>query len=77
MTAQKHQVDWSRIADSIEMACQIRGISLREVGRQVGLPVSALSRVRHGKHLSADALVALVAWLYPKDVPFWVKAVDR
>lgn len=71
-----HRVDWDRIADSVQMACQIRGCSLRDVSAAVGIPASGLTRLRQGKHLSADGLAALVAWLYPHDVPFWIMAVQ-
>lgn len=77
MTAPTHAVDWDRVADSLEMACHIRGVSLRDVAEEVGISPSGLTRLRQGKHLSADALASLVAWLFPKDVPFWFKAVDR
>lgn len=76
MTAPRYVVDWDRIADSLEMACQIRGVSLREAADTVGVSPSALTRLRQGKHLSADGLASLTAWLFPKDVPFWFKAVD-
>lgn len=70
-------VDWDRITDALEMACQIRGLTLRDAAEAIGVPPSSLTRLRQGKHLSADALAALAAWLFPKDVPFWFKAVDQ
>jgi hypothetical protein len=36
-------------------------------------PASGLTRLRQGKHLSADGLAALVAWLYPARIPNWIK----
>lgn len=77
MTDPKHAVDWDRIADSVEMACQIRGVSLRDISEAVGISPSGLTRLRQGKHLSADGLAALVAWLFPRDVPFWIKEVGQ
>lgn len=76
MTAPRYAVDWQRLADSLEMACHIRGVSLRDVAAEVGISPSGLSRLRSGQHLSADATAALTAWLFPKDVPFWFKAVE-
>lgn len=70
-----HEVDWDRIADALEMACEIRDVSLRDVAEEIGISPSGLSRLRQGKHLSADALASLVAWLYPQRVPLWIKAV--
>lgn len=77
MTAPRYVVDWDRIADSLEMACQIRGVTLRDAAADIGVPPSSLTRLRQGRHLSGDALAALTAWLFPKDVPFWFKAVDQ
>lgn len=45
----------------------------RIVAEQCGIPASGLTRLRQGKHLSADALAALVAWLYPARLPNWIK----
>jgi transcriptional regulator with XRE-family HTH domain len=70
-----HQVDWDKIADALDMACEIRDVSLRDVAEEIGISPSGLSRLRQGKHLSADALASLVAWLYPQRVPLWIKAV--
>lgn len=69
-----HVVDWGKIADAVEMACEIRDVSAAEAAGQIGLSPSALTRLRQGKHLSADNLAALVAWLYPQRIPHWVKA---
>jgi transcriptional regulator with XRE-family HTH domain len=44
-----HQVDWDRIADAVEMACDIRGMTLRDVAEEVGISPSGLTRLRHGK----------------------------
>lgn len=68
-------VNWVRIADSLDLACEIRDVSLRDVGEECGIPASGLTRLRQGKHLSADGLAALVAWLYPARIPNWIKVV--
>lgn len=68
-----HVIDWTRIADTLELACEMRDVSLRDVAGQCGIPASGLTRLRQGKHLSADALAALVAWLYPARIPSWIK----
>lgn len=68
-----HVVDWARKSDSLELARDIRGMSQRDVAEAVGIPASGLTRLRQGKHLSADGLAALVAWLYPTSVPKWIK----
>lgn len=69
----RHVVDWTRICDTLELACEMRGVSLRDVADQVGIPASGLTRLRQGKHLSADGLAALVAWMYPNSTPKWIK----
>lgn len=71
----KHEVDWVKILDALDMACEIRGMSLRDVATTIGIPPSGLTRLRQGKHLSADALAALVAWLFPHSTPLWIKEV--
>lgn len=69
----RHVVNWARIADVLELACEMREASLRDVAADCGIPASGLTRLRQGKHLSADALAALVAWLYPGRIPSWIK----
>ncbi len=68
-------VDWSKLADAVDMACEIRNVSLRDVAEQIGVSPSGLTRLRQGKHLSADGLAALVAWLYPQRIPHWITEV--
>ncbi len=70
-----HRVDWDKIADSLEMACEIHDMSLRDVAEHIGIAPSGLTRLRQGKHLSADGLAALVAWMYPKRIPPWITEV--
>lgn len=70
------RVDWNKIADAVEMACEIRGMTLREVSDEIGISPSGLTRLRQGKHLSADGLAALVAWLFPKSIPVWIMPVE-
>jgi transcriptional regulator with XRE-family HTH domain len=72
----KHQVDWARVADVLEMACELRDVSLRDVAEEIGISPSGLTRLRQGKHLSADGLASLAAWLFPKNIPTWVVPVD-
>lgn len=69
----KHVVDWQKIADALEMACEIRGMSLRDVAAETGLSSSTLTRLRQGKHLDGDGLASLTSWLFPKSIPIWVK----
>jgi transcriptional regulator with XRE-family HTH domain len=71
-----HQVDWNKIADAVEMACEIRDMTLRDVAEEIGISPSGLTRLRHGKHLSADGLASLVAWLYPQRIPMWIREVS-
>ena len=67
-----HRVDWAKIVDAVEMACDIRDVSLRDVAEEIGIAPSGLTRLRQGKHLSANGLAALVAWLFPKNIPVWI-----
>lgn len=69
-----HVVDWHKIEDALDMACEIRDVTLRDVAEQIGISPSGLTRLRQGKHLSADGLAALVAWLYPQRIPLWIKS---
>lgn len=70
--ANRHVVNWAKLADSLEMACEIRSVSLRDVAREIGISSSGLTRLRQGKHLGGDALASLVAWLYPSSIPLWI-----
>lgn len=69
----RHVVDWVKLVDGVEMACEIRDVSLQEVADAIGISASGLTRLRQGKHLEADGLAALVAWLYPQRIPHWIK----
>lgn len=70
--ATTHTVDWRRLAEELDAACARRHVSLRQVGREIGMSPSALTRLRHGKSLAADAAVSIAAWLHPQRVPAWV-----
>lgn len=70
-----HEVDWRKLADAVDMACEIRDMSAADAAHQLGISPSALTRLRQGKHLSADNLAALVAWLYPQRIPHWIRTV--
>lgn len=72
-----HTVNWPKLAEAFDMACEIRGVSLREAGRQTGLSASGLTKLRQGGHLSADGVAALVAWLYPARIPSWITESTR
>jgi lambda repressor-like predicted transcriptional regulator len=65
-------VDWARLAAELEQACTRRHVSLRQVGRETGMSPSALTRLRRGESLTADAAVSVAAWLWPQRVPTWV-----
>lgn len=68
----QHAVDWPRLAEMLDLACEMRDMNLRQVAQESGVSASGLTRLRQGYHLSADALAALVAWLYPKRIPTWI-----
>ena len=68
----QHVVNWAKLAESLEMACEIRGMSLRDVAAEIGISNSGLTRLRQNKHLSGDGLASLVAWLYPSSIPLWI-----
>lgn len=69
----RHAVDWEWVAEALALACVVRGMTMREVAGEIGIPASGLTRLRQGKHLSADALAALMAWLFPTQIPLWIK----
>ncbi|GHH57590.1 hypothetical protein [Lentzea cavernae] len=68
-----HVVSWAKLIESLETACRDQGKSMREVAKELGIAGSGLTRLRQGKSLSADATAALVAWLYPDDIPPWIE----
>lgn len=63
------RVDWFRLGVDLDDACARRNLSLRAAGREIGLPVSALSKLRRGGKLSADSVARLAVWLYPHVTP--------
>jgi hypothetical protein len=70
-----HRVDWDRLCAALEMACEIRACTLAEAAYAIGVSPSTLTRMRQGRTLSADALAGLVAWLYPQQIPRWIREV--
>lgn len=76
MTGPKHVVDWVKLVEAFDMACEIRDVSQRDVAAAIGISGSGLTRLRQGGALSADALAALVAWLYPKRIPHWITPAE-
>jgi transcriptional regulator with XRE-family HTH domain len=68
-----HRVNWVYVADALDVVCQARDMSLREVAIEIGISPSGLTRLRQGKHLSADALASLMVWMFPASVPRWIE----
>ena len=67
------RVDWQRLAADLDATCRRRHISLRTAAREIDVPSSGLTEMRAGRaRLSADAVARLTAWLYPRNVPWWV-----
>lgn len=67
-----HRVDWAALRQALEMAADIRQMSMRDIADELGISPSGLTRLRQGHALEADALVSLVAWLFPSKTPTWV-----
>jgi transcriptional regulator with XRE-family HTH domain len=77
MTQAKHdgrwRTDWNNLCIALETTRARRGLSLRKVAAEMGVPVTGLSKLRRGDGaLSADAVARLLAWLYPRSVPWWI-----
>lgn len=71
--AEPTTIDWRQLAGDVRLAVITRGVSQREIARTIGIPESSITRLLQGLHLSADALAALVVWLYPNDqTPRWI-----
>ena len=72
-TDRRPRVDWRGLALDLEAARVSRGVSLRTAATQMGVSVSALTKLRHGeRRLSADGVARLVVWLYPQHTPEWI-----
>lgn len=66
-------IDWRQLAGDVRLAVITRGMSQREIARTIGIPESSITRLLQGSRLSADALAALVVWLYPNEqTPRWI-----
>lgn len=67
------RADWANLGIALEAVRARRGLSLRKAATEMGVPVSGLAKLRRGDgKLSADAVARLLAWLYPRSVPWWV-----
>lgn len=58
-----YRLDVPELHRRLDAQRQQLGLSWRGVGRQVGLPVSAFTRISKGRTVEADALVTLLVWL--------------
>lgn len=68
-----HRVNWEYVETALDVVCRVRDVSLREAAIEIGVSPSALTRIRQGKHLSADGLAALMAWMFPSQIPAWIE----
>lgn len=65
-------VNWHRLATDLEMKRARHHLSVRAAAEQIGIPSSAVVKLRHGGKLSADSVARVVTWLYPHEVPTWI-----
>ena len=42
-------------------------VSTRDLGKQVGVSASTISRIENGEDISAAAMLALIVWLFGKE----------
>lgn len=43
------------------------GFTVREIGNQIGVSASTISRIENGEDISASAMLAVIVWLFGKD----------
>jgi hypothetical protein len=66
-------VDWDQIARDLRSACISRNVSHNKVAAVLGVSKGAVQRLLDGGPVTADLLVAVVAWLYPEEPrPRWI-----
>lgn len=70
-------VNWAHLASEFYAACLQRHMSARAAGHEMGVHPTQLCRLRRGTPLSAANIAALLAWLYPDDIPAWITTPDR
>lgn len=71
----RHAVDWPKLVDTIEVVRGHYGLSSRQLADQLGFSPNTFTRMRQGFPCSADNLAAIVAWLYPTNVPDWIRKI--
>lgn len=71
----RHTIDWPRLALAVDEVRAHHGLSERALAAQLGFSFSTISRLRNGHQVSADAVAALVAWLYPHQIPAWIRKI--
>jgi len=43
------------------------GVTTRELGSQIGVSASTISRIENGEEISASVMLALINWLFGKE----------
>lgn len=68
----RKQANWTALGIAFEATRARRGMSMRKAATEMRMPASTITKLRNGGTLSADGLARLLAWLYPRNVPWWV-----
>jgi transcriptional regulator with XRE-family HTH domain len=58
-----YQLDLDRLLYTVDQVRRHRGITERQVMREVGCSPSTYTRMKHGLKPDADALLSLLGWL--------------
>lgn len=70
-------VDWVKLARDLYATCRERHTTLTAAGDAMGISTTELSKLRRGTPLSAAGLACLLAWLYPEDIPDWIRELGH
>lgn len=57
------QFDAANFAIAVKLARHFAGLDLRELGDEIGVSASSLSRIENGKKPDVDSLAKLLHWM--------------
>lgn len=70
------RLDYFALFEAIDRECARRGLSYRQMGREIGTHSSIMTRLSRGLPISSDNLVSLLAWMGRMDLTEFV-VVDQ
>lgn len=73
----KPQIDWECVAHNLKAGMEARGVSMRDLQKEIGVDKATLSRICAGKRCTPEAYVAVCVWMKAKPTYFFTDANEQ